>query len=399
MICMKVLMICGVFAEVNEEEIVSNSTAPVEFSANNFQKKLIRGFSKKCEDFYVVSAPFIGTFPTASKKMKFSGFQNEQSEYEYVHFNNIWGFRNISRAISLKHAVKSFAEEDSEDKLIIAYSAHTPFIEAAVYAKTIDPNIKLCAVIPDLPDYMRLNGKRNKLYDLAKKYDKKRMYGFLARFDSFVLLTEQMKTKLPVDEKPCVIVEGVVDDINCVSKENAIHGNEINIVYTGKMSEKFGIIDLIEQFMTLENKDLRLVLCGSGDCDEYVTQQCIKDERIIQVGQVTASQALEYQKNASVLINPRPNNEEYTKYSFPSKNIEYLLTGKPVAAYMLDGMPEVYREFIYIISGKEDIAKTIMDALDSSSCSKKYDGFIEYAKENLTAEKIAGKILEMTRSS
>lgn len=46
-------------------------------------------------------------------------------------------------------------------------------------------------------------------------------------------------------------------------------------------------------------------------------------------------------KNADVLVNPRQNDDEYTKYSFPSKNIEYLMTGNAVMAYMLDGIPEI----------------------------------------------------------
>ena len=38
-------------------------------------------------------------------------------------------------------------------------------------------------------------------------------------------------------------------------------------------------------------------------------------------------------------VNPRQNNEEFTKYSFPSKTMEYLASGVPVVAYKLDGIP------------------------------------------------------------
>ena len=41
---MSVLFIGGVFACENEDEIIENTKGYVEFSANIFQKKLIKGF-------------------------------------------------------------------------------------------------------------------------------------------------------------------------------------------------------------------------------------------------------------------------------------------------------------------------------------------------------------------
>mgnify|MGYP003303651866 CR=1 FL=1 len=41
-------------------------------------------------------------------------------------------------------------------------------------------------------------------------------------------------------------------------------------------------------------------------------------------GKIDRSQVLALQRSATVLVNPRRNNEEYTKYSFPSKTMEYL---------------------------------------------------------------------------
>ena len=74
-------------------------------------------------------------------------------------------------------------------------------------------------------------------------------------------------------------------------------------------------------------------------------KQSKTDSRIIYLGRVDRIEALSLQKNAAVLINPRQNNEEFTKYSFPSKNLEYLSSGVPLIAYKLDGIPDEYDEF------------------------------------------------------
>ena len=60
------------------------------------------------------------------------------------------------------------------------------------------------------------------------------------------------------------------------------------------------------------------------------------------MGQVSLNEARALQKTADVLVNPRLNEGEYTKYSFPSKTMEYLSTGRPVVCYKLDGIPDEY---------------------------------------------------------
>ena len=51
----------------------------------------------------------------------------------------------------------------------------------------------------------------------------------------------------------------------------------------------------------------------------------------------------------TLLINPRPTNEEYTKYSFPSKNMEYMVSGTPILTTKLPGMPKEYYKHVYLI--------------------------------------------------
>ena len=109
----------------------------------------------------------------------------------------------------------------------------------------------------------------------------------------------------------------------------------------------------------------------------------------------------EWIRRADVLVNPRPNEGEYTKYSFPSKNIEYLLSGNPVVGYMLSGMPEDYRRFVYEISPNSEPADGLCWALksaveDKAMAQRKYQDFCGYARQNLTNESIARTILHLS---
>ena len=395
---MKVLLICGYFARENEEEVVRHARYPVEFSANTFQRKLIEGFRQTGHDLQVLSAPFIGSYPNASDIPVFKKFEKSQSECHYVRFNNLWGVRNLSRTHALKREVRGFAADSCDKKLILVYCPHTPFLEAAVYAKKLDPKIHICLYVPDLPDYMNLRSDRSRLYDLAKKADIYRMHELMQAVDSYVLLTEHMKQMLPVGDKPCLIREGIIS--GWTKAEPTVQQTEKNVVYTGKMDAKFGILQLLKGFHSIPGETYRLILCGSGDCDDIVRKAAEEDCRIHFLGQVSPEEAVRWQKRAAVLVNPRPNNEEYTKYSFPPKNIEYLMSGHPVAAYLLDGMPEIYSEFIYAADVRLPAERAIADAICRAAedtpvqWESKHMAFVEYAKRTLSAESIAQSVLD-----
>lgn len=397
---MKVLFICGVFAQCNQQEIEAHAKRPVEYSANIFQEKLIRGFEEIGVDTHVVSAPFIGSFPNASDIIQFRGFENAQEKYQYVSFNNVWGIRNFSRAAALKKAICGFVADPDPDKLIVVYCPHTPFLEAAAYAKRKDPRIKVCLVVPDLPQYMNLDANISLIYKIAKKYDIHKIERLNRYVDSYMLLTEPMKEKLPVGNKPYCVIEGIIDEDIFEKNEKRKaellleKGPEKLIVYTGKMNEKFGILNLLDAFSQIQDPDCKLVLCGRGDCDVQIQAAAQKDSRIWALGQVSPQVAHDWILKADVLVNPRENNEKYTRYSFPSKNIEYLASGNPVVAYMLDGMPVYYRKFL-ISPDEASLSQAIQIALrmENASNTAPIVG-IQERFFSLTSKQIASSIVQ-----
>lgn len=398
---MKVLFLCGVFAEENEPEIIMKAKRPIEYSANIMQKKLIHGLQSQNVDLQVLSAPFVGSFPNASRIFNLNWETKEKHQYQYVNFNNIWGIRNFSRAKALKKAIIPFAKSKEDKKVIYVYSPHTPFLETAVYAKKIDPTIKICLILPDLPQYMNLNAKVSTLYKWGKKIDVDKFERLNQQVDSFMLLTEAMKEKVDTRKKPCVVIEGVIEkqdlETQKESQSNKVKEEKL-IVYTGKLNEKFGAKLLVDAFMKLKNPNYRLALCGKGDAEQYIQGKCKEDGRILYLGQVSALVAREWVQKADVLVNPRQNNEEYTKYSFPSKNIEYLLSGNPVVGYMLYGMPNDYTKFMYIVEGNQDVdlARTIEAALysEEEDRKEKYSSACKYLQK-LTAEEVAKELLNI----
>lgn len=367
---MDVLLLCGYFEPKYQEEISSKTMTWVENAANTFQQRLIAGLKEQDISLEVVSAPFIGPWPTAYKDKMFKGFEAGESveNIQYVHFNNIWGYRNISRTAVLKTCVKNFVQNSKNEKrAIIVYCPHTPFLEAAVYGKQLKKSVHIHMVVPDLPQYMNLSKKAHPIYDFFKKIDIKQMERLVEEVDSFTLLTKHMAEKLKVGDRPYTIVEGITDIRGSVPPKKERFGK--NIAYAGKLVEAFGVRRLLEAFEMIDDPEAALHICGGGELSAFVENMCQMDPRIHYYGVVPAEKAHEILQGADVLVNPRQNDSEYTKYSFPSKNIEYLMTGNAVVAYMLDGMPEVYREFLFVPQSNEvqSLYNVLMEAIHENS--------------------------------
>ena len=357
----------------------------------------------------ILSAPLIGAFPKDYENIQFKGQRSVYKnvvESNYIGFNNIWGYRSISRKNNLIKDIKSFANDKAENKVIIVYSPHTPFLQAAVYAKKIDPSIHICLIVPDLPQFMNLNDKRSLIYDRLKKIDIDIFEKNSKFVDSFVLLTDPMKNMLNVGDRSYVVIEGVVniqsgnsEDVN----DDFQSTDNMTVVYTGTLNKKFGVVNLVEAFHNKKIKNARLKICGRGDSEEIIKSYAAKDERIIFLGQLPNSEAVKLQKRATVLVNPRQNNEEFTKYSFPSKNMEYLLTGRPVIAYKLDGIPDEYDNYFYYVEDDSIDSFTrkieevlLMDEETRSEFGDRARSYVLNEKNNIYASK---KIIDMIQKS
>ncbi|NTW88304.1 MAG: glycosyltransferase [Desulfobulbaceae bacterium] len=255
-------------------------------------------------------------------------------------------------------------------KVVIAYSLTSVFLSLLCYIKKYCPQVITIIVVPDLPQYMNTSNNIGIVYKMLKSSSIKHIRHKIGGIDGFVLLTSQMSANLNISKKKIVIIEGVSGDImhGVVSPELRRNG-VISIVYTGTLHERYGVLNLVKAFEQIKNDNYRLVLCGAGDSEKKISDAACRDSRIIFKGQLDKTGVLNEQVRATVLVNPRQNNEEFTKYSFPSKNMEYLSSGRPLIAYKLDGIPDEYDSYInYVLDNSvEALANKIMEVCSNTN--------------------------------
>ena len=146
-----------------------------------------------------------------------------------------------------------------------------------------------------------------------------------------------------------------------------------------------------------------LHIYGSGDYEAELRELCRAHDCVKYFGTCPNSHIVSEEYKASLLVNPRPTNEEYTQYSFPSKNMEYMASGTPVLTTKLPGMPPEYYPYVYLIEPEttEALAQTLRELLskpseDLFSFGQAAKSFILQEKNNLQQAK---KLVQLLKES
>lgn len=208
-------------------------------------------------------------------------------------------------------------------------------------------NIKAVAVVTDLPGLpgMLAGTRRTAIHRFVEKVISR----YANSFDAYILLTEQMNEVVNQKGRPFMIMEGLVD-VSMSGTNTTINGNGRKIViYAGGLYEEYGIKYLVDGFKMLDDSSAELHLFGHGAMVGDIEKEVKEDNRIHFYGIVHNSKVVEAELQATLLVNPRPTVEDFTKYSFPSKNMEYMVSGTPVLTTMLPGMPREYHEYVYLL--------------------------------------------------
>ena len=164
-----------------------------------------------------------------------------------------------------------------------------------------------------------------------------------------------------INKNKYIVIEGVVDIINI--NEKKVTNNEI--VYAGMLNVEYGIKLLIDAFILLNNGEYTLELYGTGNYVKDIESICLQYKNINYHGIVSNDMIIKKEEDAFLLVNPRCSKDEFTKYSFPSKNMEYMLSGTPMLCSKLPGLPHEYKNYVYIFEDEtvEGLAKTLKEII------------------------------------
>lgn len=332
---MKIVYVSTVISNEKMKKILKESKNKPLQSIQKFHRLLCTGFAKNNVEIKTISV--IPMSRKISNKIfwKEKKEKEEGIEYNYIPFINVKILRQI--CVFLGTILKVIAEimKGKKDKVFICDILNTTITYTTLILSKIF-RFKCMAIVTDLPEDMGNNENLN------KKINRK----LQNQFDGYILLTEAMSEKINPKNRPYIVIEGIADE-KMQKLENTIENkyNKKVCIYAGGLYEKYGVKCLIDSFLKINKDDVELHLYGSGELEEYI--KSIKDQRIKYFGVVENEIIVKEELKATLLINPRFSHEEYTKYSFPSKNMEYMASGTPILTTKLPGIPKEYYPYIY----------------------------------------------------
>lgn len=379
---MKRVFVGFLFDKEEEKSLIEKSKTGVQTAANQYQHGFIDGLADG--NLTIISALSVGTFPRLNKRL-FFGEKMAQKDYGkliYLKFINLPFFKERAFEKQVCKIISHIIEESQDEGVeIFFYSLYIPFLKAMEkLRKRYGDSFRACLIIPDLPGRYGIMRKKFSLRGIKDRLEIKRKMSSPSLADEFVFLTEP--TSELFEKKPYCVIEGFLPecDFNYANERQ-----KKTVLYTGSLNPKFGIQTLIEAFELIEDKDCELWICGAGVGQKEAEEASRRDPRIVYKGFLPKSEISDLQTRCDVLINPRPAEGEFTKYSFPSKTMEYILSGSKVLMHKLDGVGEEYYKYIRAIDEHtpEAIAKAITSAFaDDNFYNSKYTEQIDWIKNS-----------------
>lgn len=356
-----------------------NSTA-LTFASNNHQLSIVEGLNENLNNnLFCLTRISVPYYPEYGKifikdycideKTKIVGFVNIRFLRKITSINRI--YKNVVKLIK-KYNIKN----------IISYELPYDFdIVMKKIKKKFKNKVNTIVIIPDIPSIMLNYGKPSLISKLIASSENN-----LHHYDKFVVLTSQMIEYLKLNKDNCYVMDGlfskkVIDFDNIEYKK----GDCKTILYTGTLRKEFNILQLVRAFKLIKTDEkICLEIAGSGDGVEEILKASQEDNRIKYLGVLDKEQIRIKQKNATILINPRKPDSADSKYSFPSKTIEYMLSGRPLIMSYLPGMDKKYFDYIFELdcSSDEAMARSIekvicIDEIELTKIGERAKKFVE----------------------
>ena len=333
--------------------------------------------------FPITTENYSGKYIPASKSIC------DNVEYNYLPVINFPLLKNIVIMISSFFKTLGLIRKNKNCKVICDILNVSVSIGARLAAKL--SKTESVGIVTDVPVFLN-NNKKSCLVKINTK--------IMNSFDSYVFLTEEMKNVVNSKGKKYIVIEGLVD-IDAVQLDNALDNKYESKVcmYAGMIHKIYGVKYLTEAFLKADIPDAELHIYGKGDYRNELEEICKATEKVKYFAERPNEEVVLNQLKATLLINPRPTNEEYTKYSFPSKNMEYMVSGTPVLTTKLPGMPKEYYPYVYMIENEsvDGLSKNLEDILTmpKEALHEKGSKAKEWVLENKNNVKQAKKIIEM----
>lgn len=346
---MQILYISALSSKKIIDEIYLKTKRDPGFAVQKFTRLMVDGFIANNASVIALSVPPISGTMDSDIFINLKDDEENGVKYKYIPFINFPILKHICVVLYTFVYVLFWGLKNRATKCIICDVLNVSASSGALLASKIN-RVTSLGVVTDIFNLM-VNNNNNLTKKIIYKLANIIHDIYITSFNKYVILTQQMNEVVNPKGKPYIVVEGICDVqiLNSCDNKDIEKDIPCTVLYAGGLYEKYGLKKLVDAFLLANIPNAKLVIYGDGP---YVSQLKEISDRALNVeyrGVKPNSEVVQAELRATILVNPRPTSEEFTKYSFPSKNMEYMATGTPVLTTRLPGMPVDYYPYVYII--------------------------------------------------
>lgn len=198
--------------------------------------------------------------------------------------------------------------------------------------------------------------------------------------DGRIVVSDMMGRDLLGDEH-WVRVEGGISDTLAQETEKLLveaapnRSKTFKLIATGSLEVHNGFLDILKAFSMIEDPLCSLEIAGRGSLEREVVKHAQNDSRIVYHSYLKQGELLKLHSTGDLLINFRLT-KGLKVYGFPSKTLEYFLSGVPVITTRVGAFIDNITEHCYIVDDESPrgLHSAIVAIMSSSQKQRKAKG-------------------------
>lgn len=338
---MKIVQISRLCSKAMFNLIMKDDSVKGNQSIQKFHRVLVEGIAQNGIPIVVYSERPINKNNCNKKYIPSS---EEVVNGVFYHYSRAFNISVISALYAMMSSFFWVLFNVSKDDAVILDTYALALAVGTVLACKIK-KIPCIALVTDVPTKSIFYVDNDKISTKSKFND-----WLISKTDAMILITKQMADIVNKKGKPFIVMEGF-GDVKMAETENKLENkySKRTVMYTGMLTKAYGIDMLIDGFCLANIPNSQLILYGAGPYADVVQEKARANSNIIYGGTRPNDEIVKEQMKATLLVNPRYTNNDFTAYSFPGKNLEYMASGTPTLTTNLPGMPEEYKDHLFIL--------------------------------------------------
>lgn len=354
-------------------EDIFNKTKSMPFAQQKLEQMIVDGFSKNeiKKDVEILSVRPLPRYPHYKKILIKKEFgQISGIKVKYLGFLNLPIIKQFSVFFGNLFSIAKWSKKNKNEKRVVLMYGTNPLNSIPVFFVRLFCKIKAIAYVTEI-DSLRNFNQDNLIGKIKKSIFINTSKCVENAYDGYILISKYMSEKINSKNKPSIVIEGMVNlnqnnyDDNQNEQQNA-DVKQKTVMYAGSLQKIYGIKTLVEAFIKAKIADCNLIIYGDGDYKKELIEISNSNKNIIYRGIALNSEIIKQENCSTLLVNPRPSGETLTRYSFPSKTFEYMISQTACLITKLDGIPAEYFNYCYTINFEtvEEIAKQLKEILN-----------------------------------